>query len=89
MVVIWDNAPCHVAKVVTAEAARLGIEIVNLPGYSPDLNPIERLFSKLKAWLRSAKARTVDGGRADRSDGGRPAGGPAGRHPGVVRPERL
>jgi putative transposase len=28
--------------------------------YSPDLNPIERLFSKLKAWLRKAKARTVD-----------------------------
>ena len=32
-----------------------------LPAYSPDLNPIERLFSKLKAWLRSATARTVDG----------------------------
>ncbi len=31
-----------------------------LPAYSPDLNPIERLFSKLKAWLRSAAARTVD-----------------------------
>ncbi len=29
--------------------------------YSPDLNPIERMFSKLKAWLRSAKARTIDG----------------------------
>jgi transposase len=31
-----------------------------LPAYSPDLNPIERLFSKLKAALRKAKARTVD-----------------------------
>ncbi len=29
--------------------------------YSPDLNPIEMLFSKLKTWLRSAAARTVDG----------------------------
>ena len=43
LVLIWDNAPCHVARRVTAEAARLGVEIVNLPGYSPDLTPIERL----------------------------------------------
>ena len=53
VVVIWDNAPCHVAKVVTAEAARLGIEIVNLPGYSPDLNPIERLWD----WMREDVTR--------------------------------
>ena len=32
-----------------------------LPASSPDLNPIERLFSKLKAWLRQAAARTVGG----------------------------
>ena len=51
--VIWDNAPCHVAKVVTAEAARLGIEVVNLPGYSPDLNPIERLWD----WMREEVTR--------------------------------
>ena len=38
---IGDYAPCHVAK---AEAARLGITGVNLPGYSPDLNSIERLW---------------------------------------------
>jgi len=43
VVVIWDNAPCHTAKVVKAEAARLGIELVYLPGYSPDLNPIGRV----------------------------------------------
>jgi transposase len=53
LVVIWDNAPCHRAKVVTAEAARLGIEIVNLPGYSPDLNPIERLWG----WMRDEVTR--------------------------------
>jgi transposase len=53
LVVIWDNAPCHVAKVVKAEAARLGIEIVNLPGYSPDLNPIERLWD----WMREEVSR--------------------------------
>ena len=53
LVLIWDNAPCHVARVVEAEAARLGIEIVNLPGYSPDLNPIERLWD----WMREEVTR--------------------------------
>jgi transposase len=60
-VVILDNLSCH----KTAEAARLiaaaGAELRFLPPYSPDLNPIERMFSKLKAWLRSAKQRTIDG----------------------------
>ena len=60
-IVMMDNLACH----KTAEVARLiaaaGAEVRYLPAYSPDLNPIERLFSKLKAWLRSAKARTVDG----------------------------
>jgi transposase len=58
-IVIMDNLACH----KTAEVARLigeaGACVRYLPAYSPDLNPIERLFSKLKAWLRSAKARTV------------------------------
>jgi transposase len=58
-IVIMDNLSCH----KTAEVARLiataGAEVRYLPAYSPDLNPIERLFSKLKAWLRSAGARTV------------------------------
>ena len=53
LVMIWDDAPCHVAKRVTAEAARLGVEIVNLPGYSPDLNPIERLWD----WMREEVTR--------------------------------
>jgi transposase len=52
-VVIWDNAPCHTAKVVKAKAAELGIELVYLPGYSPDLNPIERLWD----WLRQEVTR--------------------------------
>ena len=60
-IVVMDNLSCH----KTAEVARLiaaaGAEVRYLPAYSPDLNPIERMFSKLKAWLRSAKARTVDG----------------------------
>jgi transposase len=47
------RSPSHIAKVVTAEAARLGIEIVRLPGYSPDLNPIERLWD----WMREEVTR--------------------------------
>src|SRR5262249_51568790 len=53
LVLIRDNAPCHVAKIVTAEAKRLGITIVNLPGYSPDLNPVERLCD----WMRQEVTR--------------------------------
>ena len=53
LVLIWDNAPCHVAKRVKAEAARLGIQIVNRPGYSPDLNPMERLWD----WMRAEVTR--------------------------------
>jgi transposase len=59
-IVVMDNLACH----KTAEVARLvegaGAEVRYLPPYSPDLNPIEQLFSKLKAALRSAAARTVD-----------------------------
>lgn len=59
-VVVMDNLSCH----KTAEVARLigsaGAEVRCLPAYSPDLNPIERLFSKLKEALRRAAARTVD-----------------------------
>jgi transposase len=60
-IVVMDNLSCH----KTAEVARLigsaGAEVRYLPAYSPDLNPIERAFSKLKQWLRSAAVRTVDG----------------------------
>ncbi len=60
-IVVMDNLSCH----KTAEVARLiaaaGAEVRYLPAYSPDLNPIEKLFSKLKACLRSAAARTVGG----------------------------
>ena len=59
-IVVMDNLACH----KTAEVHRLieaaGARVRYLPAYSPDLNPIERLFSKLKAALRSAAARTVD-----------------------------
>jgi transposase len=60
-IVLMDNLNCH----KTAEVERLvrsaGAEVRYLPAYSPDLNPIEAMFSKLKETLRSAAARTVDG----------------------------
>ena len=59
-IVVMDNLACH----KTAEVARLiesaGATARYLPAYSPDLNPIEKMFSKLKASLRQAAARTVD-----------------------------
>jgi transposase len=60
-IVVMDNLTCHKAAEVARLIAAAGAEVRYRPAYSPDLNPIERLFSKLKAWLRSAKARTVDG----------------------------
>ena len=57
-VVVLDNLPAHqvagLAEIVAARGARL----LYPPPYSPDFNPIERVFSKLKTWLRTAQART-------------------------------
>lgn len=47
-VIIWDNAPWHRAKDVRKKAKELGFELIFLPGYSPDLNPIEGLWK----WMR-------------------------------------
>lgn len=60
-IVIIDNLPAHkgVAVKKTIEAARASL--LYLPKYSPDLNPIEQAFSKLKALLRKAAERTVPG----------------------------
>jgi len=59
-IVIMDNLSCHKTAAVAQLIAEAGACVRYLPAYSPDLNPIERLFSKLKAALRKAKARTVD-----------------------------
>lgn len=48
VVIIWDGAPCHRAESVQAAAAALSFTLVPLPGYSPDLNPIEGLWK----WMR-------------------------------------
>jgi transposase len=60
-VVVMDNLTCHKTAEVERLIAAAGAEVRYLPAYSPDLNPIEKVFSMLKAYLRSAAARTVDG----------------------------
>ena len=45
---------------VAARVATAGATLAYLPAYSPDLNPIEKMWSKIKAFLRAAKARTSD-----------------------------
>jgi transposase len=59
-IVIMDNLACHKAAEVARLVESAGAEVRYLPAYSPDLNPIEQLFSKLKGLLRSAAARTID-----------------------------
>lgn len=60
-VVIMDNLPAHKVSGVRQAIESAGARLVYLPPYSPDFNPIERAFSKLKAILRKAAARTVEG----------------------------
>ena len=59
-VVIADNLSSHKSAVAQAFLKAQGNWLLFLPPYSPDLNPIEMAFSKLKAHLRRMKARTFD-----------------------------
>jgi transposase len=58
--VIMDNLGAHKVEGVRAAIAARGAQLLYLPPYSPDLNPIEQLFAKLKTLLRTAATRTVD-----------------------------
>jgi transposase len=60
-VVVMDNLSSHKGTRVRALIEAVGAELRFLPPYSPDFNPIEMAFSKLKALLRKAAERTVDG----------------------------
>jgi transposase len=60
-VVIMDNLPGHKGPRVRQLIAAAGARLVYLPPYSPDFNPIENAFAKLKALLRKAAERTVEG----------------------------
>jgi transposase len=57
-VVVLDNLAAHRVDGIRQTLAAVGASILYLPPYSPDLNPIEQLFAKLKALLRKAAART-------------------------------
>jgi transposase len=58
-IVIADNLRSHKVAGVEEAITAVGATIMYLPPYSPDLNPIEKFFSKLKALLRKASARTI------------------------------
>lgn len=58
--VIMDNLAAHKVAGVRAVLESVGARVVYLPPYSPDLNPIELVFAKLKWLLRSAATRTLD-----------------------------
>ena len=59
-IVILDNLGSHKGKAVRDAVRAAGARLIFLPKYSPDLNPIEQVFAKLKTLLRKAAARTVD-----------------------------
>ncbi len=71
-IVVMDNLSSHKAARVHQVIAEAGAEVWFLPPYSPDLNPIEKIWSKLKGLLRSAGRRTV-------GDFGRPSAPPGSR----------
>ena len=59
-IVVMDNLGSHKGKAVRRAIRKAGAKLFFLPKYSPDLNPIEKFFAKLKHWLRKAARRTVD-----------------------------
>lgn len=59
-VVIMDNLGSHKAKAIRKAIRAAGATLLYLPPYSPDLNPIEQTFSKIKHWMRMAQKPTID-----------------------------
>lgn len=59
-VVVMDNLSAHKHPAVRAAIESVGARLIYLPPYSPDFNPIENLWSKVKEALRAAAARTTD-----------------------------
>ena len=58
-IVVMDNLGSHKGKAVRQAIEAVGARLLFLPPYSPDLNPIEQVFAKLKALLRKAAARSI------------------------------
>ncbi len=63
-IVIMDNLGSHKSAALRRIIRRAGARLWYLPPYSPDLNPIEQTFAKIKHWMRIAQKRTVDDIRA-------------------------
>lgn len=59
-IVVLDNLGSHKGKATRQAVRNTGAHLLFLPPYSPDLNPIEQVFAKLKQWLRKLQARSVD-----------------------------
>jgi len=59
-IVVMDNLGSHKGKAVRRAIRAVGAKLFFLPKYSPDLNPIEMFFSKLKHWLRNAAQRSEE-----------------------------
>ena len=59
-IVVMDNLSPHKTSAVIGAIEACGATVRFLPPYSPDLNPIEKMWSKIKAFLRKAKARTLE-----------------------------
>lgn len=59
-IVVMDNLRAHHAPGVATSIRAVGAEAWYLPPYSPDMNPIEKMWAKVKQFLRSAKARSSD-----------------------------
>lgn len=59
-IVVMDNLPAHKTEGVQRAIDTAGCRLLYLPPYSPDFNPIEKAFAKLKALLRAKAQRTID-----------------------------
>lgn len=59
-IVIMDNLSCHKVKGVKEAIEKVEAKVIYLPAYSPDFNPIEMMWSKIKSLLRKWKARSID-----------------------------
>jgi len=58
-IVVLDNLTPHKSPATLALIEQAGAQVLFLPAYSPDLNPIEKMWSKVKQYLRSAEARNL------------------------------
>ena len=59
-IVIMDNLGSHKSAAIRRMIAAAGARLWYLPPYSPDLNPIEQAFAKIKHWMRAAQRRTIE-----------------------------